>query len=194
MGVSRRWVFATLSRMTSPPIPPQTSSYSSTRPPGTERGLLLIELLAYLLILGVLSTAFTNWLDYLQRQRLANELNQLQQAFRGAQQFAIASGRTVFVCLATTNNECISDPSAESNWLVHQDISNPASPATSSILQRLPRDSQITASGRWKVWRVGRDGLMRSWGSWLVCNGAHGTKVTINRGLRFTTSEAACDG
>ena len=179
--------------MISRPIPPQTKLHSAVRPRGNERGLLLVELLAYLLIFSLLSSAFMSWLDYLQRQRLASELNQLQQAFRGAQQFAIASGRTVFVCLATTNNECISNPSAGSNWLVHQDIANPSAPTAANILQRLPRDPQITASGRWQSWRVGRDGLMRSWGSWLVCSGQHGAKVTINRGLRFSTSEAVCD-
>ncbi|WP_298636490.1 GspH/FimT family pseudopilin [uncultured Umboniibacter sp.] len=134
-----------------------------------------------------------SWLDYLQRQRLASELNQLQQAFRGAQQFAIASGRTVFVCLATTNNQCISDPSAGSKWLVHQDIANPSSPSEANILQSLPRNPQVRASGRWLVWGVGRDGLMRSWGSWLVCSGEQGAKVTINRGLRFSTSQTVCD-
>ncbi|RMA78391.1 pilus assembly FimT family protein [Umboniibacter marinipuniceus] len=155
--------------------------------------MLLIELLAYLVILSMASTAFMSWLNYLQRQHLSTELSQLQMAFLGAQQFAIASGRTVFICLATSDYQCTQNKADATQWLIHHDISQPTSPATVTILQTLPRDTKVSLEGRWQVWRVGRDGLMRSWGSWLLCSGSNGAKVTINRGLNFASTPQHCE-
>ncbi len=134
------------------------------RGPAAFLGFTLIELMVTIAILGILmSIGIPSFKSFLDRNRIAGEMNSFVSDVQFARSEAIKRGQAVSVCVSSDGATCVAENNWHKGWVVFSDLDNSGAVNGSDKILRYRKgwssSDTFTASSSLTVLSFNRDGF-----------------------------------
>lgn len=162
-----------------------------------QSGLTLIELIVGMAILAILATtAVPSFVDFVRRNRLATQTNDLVTAINIARSEAVKRSQQVSICASGDQATCSGSTDWTDGWIVFRDTGSAGSPTVDEVLRTWPaRDQSMVLDGPAQLQYDG-DGSVVSPATFTLyysgCNGQSKREIEISAVGRPETESASC--